>query len=91
MAPEVKDTILDTLKQWREFSREVAGFCIFGGFFFVLWMLLKTETPPVNKDALMLLLGILAGAFKDVAGFMWGGSMGSEKKTQALVDQANGG
>lgn len=91
MAPDTKETILDTLKQWREFSREVAGFIIFGGFFAVLYLLLVRETPPANKDTLLVLLGVLAGAFKDVTGFMWGGSMGSEKKTQALVDQANGG
>lgn len=70
--------------KFRELARELAGFAIFGGFFAVLFALIKYAAPAENKDALLILLGVLAGSFKDVVGFLWGGSMGSEKKTEML-------
>jgi hypothetical protein len=32
---------------------------------------------------------VLAGSFKDVVGFLWGGSMGSEKKTELLNEKGD--
>ena len=73
------------MKDWKALTREAAGFLIFFGFFAAIYFLIKVEAPAGNKDVLMVLLGVLAGAFKDVSGFLWGGSFGSEKKTEALT------
>ena len=75
------------MKEWKAMSREMAGFIIFAGFFAALYLLIKQEAPAGNKDVLMVLLGVLAGCFKDVSGFLWGGSFGSEKKTEALAEK----
>ena len=73
-------------KDWKTLSREIAGFTIFAGFFTILGMLLTREAPVGNRDVLMVLLGVLASAFKDVVGFLWGGSFGSELKNPAKSD-----
>lgn len=87
MAPEVKERFFKALMEWKAFSRELAGFVIFAGFFGALWMLLVKEVPTANRDVLMVLLGVLASSFKDVVGFLWGGSFGSEKKSDTLKEQ----
>ena len=88
MTDATKNEIVELIKKWREASREIAGFTIFAGFFGVLYLLVTREAPAGNKDTLLVLLGVLAGSFKDVVGFLWGGSMGSEKKTEAIVAQS---
>lgn len=70
--------------KFRELAREVAGGLIFLGFFGVLFALIRFESPASNREPLLVLLGVLAGSYKDVVGFLWGGSMGSEKKTEML-------
>ena len=90
MTIETKDRLVKALLEWKAFTREIAGFAIFGGFFATLWLLLKSEIPPTNKDVLLILLGVLASSFKDVVGFLWGGSFGSEKKTDIAANKTEG-
>lgn len=85
MAPETREKLIEALKGWKSVSREIAGFVIFFGFFSAMYMLMFEEVPAGNKDVMLLLLGVLAGSYKDVVGFLWGGSFGSEKKTEALA------
>lgn len=88
MAPETQEKVLKALKEWRMFSREVAGFVIFVGFFAALFLLSSKAIPVENRDPVLLLLGILGSAFQAVVGFQWGGSVGSEKKSETIAKVA---
>ena len=72
----------------------VAQACVAVGvmvaFFAVLYWLLegnKDLTPGV-KEVVLVLTGVLAGAFKDVVGFFLGSSLGSQRKDE-VIRQAN--
>lgn len=41
---------------------------------------LNIDFPPGAKETLLVLLGVLAGGFKDVLGFQVGSSIGSQRK-----------
>lgn len=43
--------------------------------------------PQTSHDAIMLLLGVIVGAFKDVYGYFFGSSSGSSAKSQTISDQ----
>lgn len=42
------------------------------------------ELPPGVKEVLLVLIGVLAGAFKDVVGYWIGSSLGSARKDAAM-------
>lgn len=42
----------------------------------------KAEFPPGIKEVLLVLIGVLAGAFKDCVGYWLGSSHGSSRKTE---------
>lgn len=43
------------------------------------------DIPPGVREVLLVLVGVLAGAFKDVVGFWVGSSYGSARKTDQLA------
>lgn len=45
----------------------------------------EKDFPPGVKETLLVLVGVLAGAFKDVVGFWIGSSYGSARKTEILA------
>ncbi len=42
------------------------------------------DFPPGVKETLLVLVGVLAGSFKDVVGYWLGGSHSSDRKTELL-------
>lgn len=40
--------------------------------------------PNINRDALLILIGVLAASFKDVYGYSFGGSAGRDKQADTL-------
>ncbi len=52
---------------------------------FSLHSLTTNEVPASNRDALMVALGVILGLSKDVYGFFFGSSKGSEDKTDLLT------
>lgn len=58
----------------------VLGFCIY--------MVGFRELPTTGRDAMMILLGIVSAITKDIYGYFFGSSAGSDEKTKLL---ANGG
>ncbi len=46
------------------------------------------DFPPGVKETLLVLVGVLAGSFKDVVGYWLGSSHGSDRKTE-LMTQVN--
>lgn len=65
---------------WREMSRDFMALLVMSGFFAVLAVLIVREVPAGNKEALLIMLGVLASSYKDVVGFQWGSSYGSQAK-----------
>lgn len=54
------------------------------GFIILLGVLFAVEMPAGNKEASLILIGVLAGSFKDVVGYFFGSSKGSSEKTELL-------
>ena len=54
------------------------------GLFVVIYLLIRIATPTGNKDALLILLGVLAGAFTSVVSYFFGSSKGSADKNELL-------
>lgn len=50
----------------------------------------EKDFPPGVKETLLVLVGVLAGSFKDCVGYWLGSSHGSERKTE-LMNQGNEG
>lgn len=48
---------------------------------------MSADIPPGVKEVLLVLVGVLAGAFKDVVGFWVGSSYGSARKTDKLTEK----
>jgi hypothetical protein len=42
------------------------------------------DFPPGVKETLLVLVGVLAGSFKDVCGYWLGSSHGSDRKTELM-------
>lgn len=57
---------------------------------FALHSLTTNEVPASNRDALMVALGVILGLSKDVYGFFFGSSKGSEDKTDLMHSAATG-
>jgi hypothetical protein len=45
------------------------------------------DFPPGVKETLLVLVGVLAGSFKDVVGYWIGSSHGSERKTELMASK----
>jgi hypothetical protein len=43
------------------------------------------DFPPGVKETLLVLVGVVAGSFKDVVGYWLGSSHGSERKTELMA------
>ena len=61
---------------------------IVGGFFGMLGLMSFIALPIENKDALLLMMGGLIGAFTSVVAYYYGSSSGSRLKTDALANLA---
>lgn len=50
----------------------------------IVFMLLEKKVPSENNDVMMVLLGALVGIVKDLYGYYFGSSEGSQRKTELL-------
>ena len=48
---------------------------------------MSADIPPGVKEVLLVLVGVLAGAFKDVISYWVGSSYGSQRKTDQLANR----
>jgi uncharacterized membrane protein YeiH len=78
-------TFLEKMAHWAQFL--VSGAVVFAFFALIAGMLIyvKQDFPPGVREVLMVLTGVLAGAFKDVVGFWIGSSASSQKKDAAMA------
>jgi len=68
--------------------RTVNGFIVLLGVVGICYSLLFHSPPTEAKDFLLMLLGLLGGMAKDVIGYDFGSSAGSEKKDDAMIATA---
>jgi hypothetical protein len=70
------------------YTEPVLAYTAVGGFLTVVILMMTLQNIPASAhDALMILLGALSATFKDVYGFFFGSSAGSEAKNQLLADK----
>ncbi len=62
------------------------------GFYGTIAVLLfrPVDIQPAIRDVLLVLVGVLAGSFKDVTGYWVGSSHGSTLKTAASIEKDKG-
>ena len=70
---------------WQQIFQYALAALISLGLFWVLNLLINKETPTVNKDALLILLGVLASSFSNIVGYFFGSSKGSSDKNDLLT------
>jgi hypothetical protein len=72
---------------WQQIFQYSLAALVAVGLYWVTYLLIIKAAPEVNKDALLILLGVLAGAFSNVVGYFFGSSKGSQAKDQILYDK----
>lgn len=77
----------------RQVVINVAATVIAGGLLlmlsYALHRLSSQEVPTANRDALMVVIGILSANFATVVNFFFGSSSESKKQTEAIGDLAS--
>lgn len=80
-------TFLEKMSHWAQFLVSGAVVFAFFGLIFGMVVYVKADFPPGVREVLMVLTGVLAGAFKDVVGYWIGSSASSQKKDALLGKQ----
>lgn len=74
----------------RDRRGDVLAYAVTFAFIAVLILLIFKVVPEGNnRDLLLVLIGVLAGLIKDVYGFQFGSSQGSQNKTDQLTTVLN--
>jgi hypothetical protein len=69
---------------WQQIFQYTLGALVAIGLYWVTYLLIMQAAPESNKDALLILLGVLAAAFANVVGYFYGSSKGSADKNEML-------
>lgn len=69
---------------WKQIFQYGLAALIAIGLFWVVYLLIIRPAPEQNKDALLILLGVLASSFTGVVGYFFGSSKGSADKTDIM-------
>jgi uncharacterized protein YqgC (DUF456 family) len=77
-------TLLERIGPWAQLAVSTLVIVAFMGAIVGLFLIDRDLMPGV-REVLLVLIGVLAGAFKDVIGFWVGSSYGSAKKTDQLA------
>jgi hypothetical protein len=56
---------------------------------FCLWALVTREVPAANKEAFLILIGVLARDFGTVVGWFFGGSITTKQQSDTIDKQAD--
>ena len=74
---------------WKQIFQYGLAALIAVGLYWVTYLLIMKAAPETNKDALLILLGVMAAAFSNVVGFFFGSSKGSQNKDDILNKKLN--
>jgi len=75
---------------WKQIFQYGLAALIFGALVAVIILLIVRAVPQENKDAILILVGVLASAFTAVIGFFFGSSKNSQAKDDMLNKKLNG-
>ena len=78
-------TFFEKMANWAQFLVTGAVVFAFFGVIMALFLYVKTDFPAGVREVLLILVGVLAGAFKDCVGYWLGSSASSQKKDAALA------
>jgi len=65
----------------------ILGLSVTGGFFGLVGLMAFHAFPEQTKDVLLMLVGALTVGWKDVMGYFFGSSAGSDRKTEILASE----
>ena len=74
----------------RDFNRNLVGWAVIAGFFGALGALYHVPVPAENREVVLVLIGQVSGAFSAVVGYFYSTTLGSTRKTDALVNNQGG-
>jgi len=69
---------------WQQIFQYALGALVAVGLYWVTYLLIFKAAPESNKDALLIVLGVLAASFANVIGYFFGSSKGSADKNDFL-------
>jgi len=69
---------------WKQIFQYLLAALVAVGLYWVTYLLIMKAAPETNKDALLILLGVMAAAFSNVIGYFFGSSKGSAEKNDLL-------
>jgi predicted CDP-diglyceride synthetase/phosphatidate cytidylyltransferase len=69
---------------WQQIFQYTLGALVAVGLYWVTYLLIMKSTPENNKDALLIVLGVLASQFANVVQYFFGSSKGSADKTDLM-------
>lgn len=68
------------MKMWQQIFQYALAALVAVGLYWLSYLLIIKAAPETNKDALLILLGVVAAAFSNVIGYFFGSSKGSHDK-----------
>lgn len=69
---------------WQQIFQYTLAALVAVGLYWLSYLLIMKAAPESNKDALLILLGVVAGAFTQVVSYFFGSSKGSAEKNELL-------
>jgi len=69
---------------WKQIFQYALGAIVAVGLYWITYLLIMKAAPEGNKDALLIVLGVLAASFANVVGYFFGSSKGSADKNEII-------
>lgn len=76
-----------TLKDW---TPKILCLVVVAGFFGVIALMIFQELPLTARDSLLVLIGVLGGAFNSIIQYYFGSSSGSAAKSKTIARSQEG-
>jgi hypothetical protein len=91
-AQSARSRDIEFLKAGRKNIRaDVLAYAAIGALILCIFLLFVADVPKGSRDLLLVTLGALVAIVKDVYGFEYGSSKGSERNAQAVSDMLKNG
>ena len=71
---------------WKQIFQYALGALVAVGLYWITYLLIMKAAPESNKDALLIVLGVLAAAFANVVSYFFGSSKGSSDKNDIIAN-----
>jgi len=74
---------------WQQVFQYALAAIVVAGIYYITISAFSIEIPEGNRDAIMILFGVVAGQFANVIGYFFGSSKGSSDKNE-IMKSGNG-